>query len=82
MEAVAEMEVTTIWEEYGILLGKQHVMLRVLRKKFGNVEPRVTEILDRFSSDQFDELADVILDLKTPADLDAWLKAHIQPANS
>jgi hypothetical protein len=75
------MEIITSWERRGIDKGKEAIVLRIMRKRFGSVSTQATEKVDRLSSEQLDELADALLD-DAPLDLDQWLSTHAPTATS
>ena len=60
----------------GITQGKEALVARQLRRRFGAVSETVTARLDRLSPDQLDELGEALLDFRTEADLDGWLALY------
>jgi hypothetical protein len=60
----------------GIHDGKETLIARLIRKRFGSVSPGVQEHLDALSSDALDELGEALLDFTSAADLDNWLDRH------
>ncbi|MEK7729392.1 MAG: DUF4351 domain-containing protein [candidate division KSB1 bacterium] len=57
----------------GKLEGKNGMMLQVLEKKFGRLRRELEATLNRLNSDQFDDLAVDIFDLKDLDSLRLWL---------
>src|SRR4051794_30652109 len=78
-EQEAVMELTTSWKEEGILIGRrqgvQDMVLRLLRRRFGDPTPERVDRVRQLSAAKVEELGDALLDFKTPADVDAWLAA-------
>ena len=72
-EREATMTVTTQWHEAGISQGKETLVLRLLRRRFGAVSADVTVRLEKLSADQLDDLGEALLDFGTVADLEQWL---------
>jgi hypothetical protein len=76
-EQEATMELITSWEargrEEGISQGKETLVIRLLRRRFGAVSEAVTSRLERLSAAQLDDLGEALLDFRVPADLDQWL---------
>ena len=67
----------TSWEQKGIDIGlrqgMEHIVLRQLRRRIGNLSQSQEERLDALSTDQLDILSDALFDMKTPSDLETWL---------
>jgi hypothetical protein len=76
-ERVATMGLISSWEQKGIERGthegKEGLVIRQIRRRFGEVESRITERLDQLTVDQLDDLGEALLDFTSPADLDRWL---------
>ena len=78
------MEIITSWHEagikegisQGISRGKETLVLRQLRRRFGTVPADLTARLDTLSPDQLDDLGEALLDFGTVADLEQWLAQH------
>lgn len=75
-EREAAMEILTDWHRKGITQGKEAILTRQLRRRFGEVPAAVTARLDQLSSEGLDDLADALLDFQTLADLEQWLARH------
>ncbi len=67
------MEIVTSWHLQGRIEGKETLVMRMLRRRFGAISPDITERLDRLSSEPLDDLGEALLDFGTTADLEQWL---------
>jgi len=76
------MELMTSWERKGLEQGRregmEHVVLRLLRERLGEIPALLEQRIDGLSTDQLDALSDVLLKLKTRADLEKWLAHNVQ----
>jgi len=77
----AVLEGLQIGEQRGLQIGKQEglqrqvaMLLRMLTRKFGKVNPRLKTRISNLSVIQLENLAEAIFDFETVADLNAWLK--------
>ncbi|MEA5479551.1 Rpn family recombination-promoting nuclease/putative transposase [Pseudanabaena galeata UHCC 0370] len=68
-------------KQEGLQLGKQEglqrqvsMLLKMLTRKLGKLSPRTTNRITKLSVTQLENLAEVIFDLQTVADLNAWLR--------
>jgi predicted transposase/invertase (TIGR01784 family) len=68
-------------KQEGLQLGKQEglqrqvaMLLRMLTRKFGKLSPRTKNRITKLSVTQLENLAEVIFDLQTVADLNTWLR--------
>jgi predicted transposase/invertase (TIGR01784 family) len=73
-----------IGEQRGLQIGKQEglqrqaaMLVRMLTRKFGKISPSIKSKISKLSVAQLENLAEVIFDLQTTADLSAWLKEHL-----
>ena len=66
------MEIVTSW----MIDGERKMLLLRLRKRFGEVDPAVTEQIQTLPVGLVEELARLMLDFAGPNDLDAWLQGH------
>ena len=57
----------------GIREGKISLILRLLNRKFGNLNPNAIEQIGQLSLDKLETLGESLLDFNTQADLDNWL---------
>ncbi len=67
------MEIVTSWERKGMHEGKESLLARQIKRRFGSFAPEVARRLDALSSDQLDELGEALFDFATVSDLDVWL---------
>jgi hypothetical protein len=79
-EKASVMELTTSWKEEGIEIGRElgrereyQLLLRLLRKRFGALEPEWEERIRKFSFDQLEELGEAFIDFTSRQDLQDWL---------
>jgi len=72
-ERAETMEIVTSWHLQGRIEGKETLVMRMLRRRFGAISPDITERLDHLSSEQLDDLGEALLDFGTAADLEQWL---------
>ena len=77
----AKQEGLQLGKQEGLQLGKQEglqrqaaMLLKILNRKFGKLSPRTTNRITKLSVMQLDNLAEVIFDLQTVADLNDWLR--------
>lgn len=68
------MEIVTSWMEKGIEQGEQKIIKRQLQRRFNNITPTLESQINSLSSEQLENLADVIFDLQSLADLTNWLE--------
>ncbi|BAY25793.1 hypothetical protein NIES2100_56010 [Calothrix sp. NIES-2100] len=68
------MQIVTSWMEEGIQQGELKVIQRLLTRRIGEITPELQEQLRRLSSTQLEDLAEVLLDFSSEADLVAWLQ--------
>ena len=68
-------------KQEGLQLGKQEglqrqvaMLVRMLTRKFGKLSPRTKNRITKLSVTQLENLAEVIFDLQTAADLNTWLR--------
>ena len=78
------MEIVTSWMEkgieQGIKLGEQNkarsLVLRMLGKRFGPLEPQTEARIAELPVEQLEELAEALLDFSASSDLTGWLDAR------
>ncbi len=80
------MEIVTSWMEkgiekgikqgieQGIEQGEQKIIKRQVKRRFNNITPTLESQINSLSSAQLENLADVIFDLESLADLTNWLE--------
>jgi hypothetical protein len=73
------MEIVTSWMEKGLEQGldrERKLVLRMLRKRLGDLDPAMENQIASLSADRLEQLGEALLDFNLPADLDAWLQSH------
>jgi predicted transposase/invertase (TIGR01784 family) len=77
----AKQEGLQLGKQEGLQLGEQRglqrqvaMLLRMLTRKFGKLSPRTKNRITKLSVTQLENLAEVIFDLQTVADLNTWLR--------
>ena len=60
----------------GLHTGKESLILRQIRRRFGAVSASVTARLGQLSSEQLDDLGEALFDFAELADLERWLARH------
>ena len=74
------MELTTSWERKGIVMGrhsgKKELLVRLLRRRFGDVSQEIEARIDALPDSRLDELGEAILDFTSLTDAQSWLDAH------
>jgi hypothetical protein len=53
------------------------LILRLLNRKFGNLNPNATEQIGQLSVNKLETLAESLLDFNTQADLDNWFTDNL-----
>jgi predicted transposase/invertase (TIGR01784 family) len=56
--------------------GQQELIMRLLVRRFGTVEPEIQTRIRRLSIDQLENLGEAILDFTSTSDLITWLQVH------
>ncbi len=56
--------------------GQQELIMRLLVRRFGTVEPEIQTRIRRLSIDQLENLGEAILDFTITSDLITWLQVH------
>jgi predicted transposase/invertase (TIGR01784 family) len=59
-----------------VLQGQISMLQRMLTRKFGQLSPRTSSKISKLSAIQLENLADVIFDLQTITELNAWLRKN------
>lgn len=78
------MEIVTSWMEQGIQRGRLErrqqqavsMVLRLLTRRLGAVEPSLQERIQSLSLAQLDDLGEALLDFEGAADLAGWLEGQ------
>jgi predicted transposase YdaD len=80
------MQIVTSWMEEGLQRGRQEgleegrrqealaLVLRLLARRVGEVEPELQEQIQALAIAQIEDLGEALLDFSTRADLEAWLE--------
>ncbi|MCC5667497.1 DUF4351 domain-containing protein [Nostoc sp. CHAB 5784] len=56
------------------------VVMRLLRRRIGNLSPQLQERISQLSIEQLENLAEALLDFSTEGDLVAWLQDNLTQA--
>lgn len=56
--------------------GEVLLILRLIARRLGRVDPQMQERIQRLSIPQLEELGEALLDFSEATDLVAWLEAH------
>jgi hypothetical protein len=83
-ERETTMDLVSSWERKGIEqgmqqgmhAGKEDLVVRILRKRFGAISSEVIQRLDLLSNDHLNELGEAQVDFTSLSDLEAWLSRH------
>jgi len=75
-ERKAAMEYITSWEREGIVKGKLEAAISILTRQIGQISDASIKRIKRLSSEKVDALLGALLDFKSKADLDRWLRTH------
>ncbi|GBE90745.1 DUF4351 domain-containing protein [Nostoc cycadae] len=59
--------------QQGLQQGEQQLILRLLNRRFGEIEISLTDKIQRLSIEQLEPLGEALLDFATVADLEVWL---------
>lgn len=76
------MQIVTSWMEEGLERGREEgrrlealaLVLRLLARRVGEVEPELQEQIQALAIAQIEDLGEALLDFSTKADLEAWLE--------
>ena len=61
-------------EQKGQQLGEQQIILRLLKRRFGELELSLIGQIQGLSTDELESLGDVLLDFSEVGDLEIWLR--------
>ncbi len=75
-EKESTMALVSSWEQKGIMLGKEELIARLIRRRFGVVSQSIAERLDQLTSAQLDDLGEALFDFADITDLEQWLARH------
>jgi predicted transposase/invertase (TIGR01784 family) len=71
---LGEQKGLKLGEQRGLVKGQATMLLRMLNRKFGQITPSLRGKVNKLSAKQLENLAEVLFDLETIADLNNWLK--------
>ena len=66
------MQITNSWE----IKGQSNTILRQLSRKFGTLDPSISDRIKSLQPEQLDNLTEDLLDFQTSDDLNKWLSTH------
>ena len=72
-EVAEMMEITTSWHEKGLIEGQIALVLRLVRKRFGQVPAELEQALRSLSREQIEALGEALLDAKNLDELRAMM---------
>jgi hypothetical protein len=83
------MELTTSWKEEGIIEGmregiregSQQIVFRQLRRRWGELPPRMVAQLQVLPVQEIERLAEALWDFASLADVEKWLASERMPPN-
>ena len=64
--------------EEGRLEGEQKIIMRLVNQRFGEIGQPLIEQIRKLSTEQLEELTDVLLTLSTTTDLEQWLQNRLK----
>jgi hypothetical protein len=67
------MEVLAVWEERGIVKGKQEMVLLQLRGRFGDAMDAFADRVRALEEEKVDAFGGVAFDFRSVDDIEAWL---------
>jgi hypothetical protein len=60
-------------EAIGLQKGEANLVLRLLKRRFGELPPHITETIQKLSVEKLEDLGEALLDFESQADLINWL---------
>ena len=79
MLGLNQLKQTKVYQEAlaeGKQVGELTIVVRLLKRRLGSLEPQLQEQIQQLSSAQVEELAEALLEFSSSADLVAWLQNH------
>jgi predicted transposase/invertase (TIGR01784 family) len=70
------MQIVTSWMRTGIQQGQASMVMRLLRHKFGEIDPDVEAQIQKLASPQLEDLGEALLDFEQLEDLTTWFSNH------
>jgi len=82
--AYVEWEQRTLEQgkESGRLEGEQKIIMRLLNQRFGEIGQPLIEQIRKLSTEQLEELTDVLFTLSATTDLEQWLHLRLNSVDS
>ncbi|MCL1468114.1 DUF4351 domain-containing protein [Argonema galeatum] len=68
-------------QQQGQQQGELALIIRLLNRRIGSLEPQMQERLQGLSIAELEELGEALLDFERMTDLEAWLQEHQQTEN-
>ncbi len=75
-EEVKKMAYVTSWERMGFARGLETIVLRLLTRRLGELDEKVSARITRLPAEQLQELGEALLDFTGPQDLKRWLRGR------
>ncbi|MDF5726591.1 MAG: DUF4351 domain-containing protein [Rhizonema sp. PD38] len=70
---LGRLEGRELGREQGILEGTRKIIMRLVNQRFGEIGEPLMEQIRKLSTEQLEELTDVLFTLSTTTDLEQWL---------
>lgn len=70
------MQIVTSWMRQGIQQGELTLILRLLNRRIGEVNPQLQERIQTLSTPELEDLGEALLDFTTAADLEGWFEGR------
>jgi hypothetical protein len=71
------MQIVTSWMREGIQQGQVSLVLRLLQRKFGELNPKIEKQIQELNSPQLEALGEALLDFASVDDLRLWLSNRL-----
>ena len=75
-ESVIYQDILQKGEQRGEQKGEQRTIIRLLNRRFGEIDSSLIDKIRMLTIEQLDNLADALLDFADIADLVTWLNQH------
>ena len=76
MFLLSDIKQTRVYQE-AMEEGEARLLTRLLSKRFGKVDDRRIQIINKLSLEQLEELGEALLDFSKITELDDWLEFHV-----
>jgi Domain of unknown function (DUF4351) len=70
-----ELQQTRVYQ-YAQVDGEQRLVLKLLTRKFGNINPEVRSRVNNLNIERLESLGEDLLDFTSMADLETWLSQN------